>query len=215
MLKVISSVAILFSLVVSLSAQSQISGQDPNYPLTTNLTEDILKPYNHLFTKDGFDMDKMLAFRSFLIPYVQKEDPMGLFMYGKAHDLYPFKKGSPKDAAVALEYFLRASNLGLADASYILYGHYRNGYMNLPKDSHKALKYLSRVIQSSSGETKAAMYVGLARLYYAANGETGVNQSFPAVSYDNSKAKKYLSEALKLNPDNGWAKNTLAELNSK
>ena len=209
MIKVVSSFVVLLACAISLNAQTLITGQDSNTPLYTKLTENILKPYNQLFTKEGFDMDKMVAFREFLKPYAMQNDPMGMFMYAKAHDLYPFKKGNVKDAAVALEYFEKASNLGMADASYMLYGHYRNGYMNLPKDSYKSLQYLNKVIDQGSDKTKAAMLVGLARLYQSTDGETGVNQEFPAVSYNNAKAKQYLAEALKYNPDNGWAKNTL------
>jgi len=214
MIKVVSSFMMLFFCVFSLSAQTLIKGQDSSYPLYTKLTDKMLRPYNQLFTGDGFDMNQMMAFRAFLKPYVKKKDPIAMFRYAKAHDLYPFKKGSKKDAAVALEYFEKASNLGLADASYVLYGHYRNGYMNLPKDSHKALMYLKKVIKQGSNKTKAAMFVGLARLHQSDDGKTGINTSFPAVRYDNVKAKQYLSEAIEYNPQNGWAKNILAEIDN-
>lgn len=202
-------------LITPISAQTLVSGQDESMPLYTELTDEILTPYNSLFTKDGFDLEGIKGMRMFLKPYAKNGDPIGMLMYAKAHDLYPFKKGNKADALVALEYFKKASDAGLADASFILYGHYRNGYMNLPKDSHRALVYLHKTIQQGNSNVKAAMLTGLARLHQSSNGETGVNSSFPAVKYNPTMVKHYLQEAVKYNPNNSWAKTELATLSQQ
>lgn len=199
--------------IVSMSAQLLVNSQDANLPLYTELSDDILRPYNKLFSKADFSLEGMMAFREFLKPYAKKGDPIGMFMYAKAHDLYPFKKGSKKDGLVALEYFEKASNLGLADASYVLYGHYRNGHMNMPKDSFKSLEYLHKAIEQGTNTSKAALLNGLAKLYHSETGEQGVNKSFPAVNYNIESTKHYLQEAIKYNPNNSFAKGYLAELN--
>ena len=210
-----SILLVLMILVGSLTAQVLVENQDSNMPLYTELSDEVLKPYNKLFTKTEFNLEEMKSFRSFLEPYAMKGDPVGMLMYAKAHDLYPYKKGSKKDAAIALEYFEKASDAGLADASYILYGHYRNGYMTLPKDSYKSLAYLQKAIKQGNDKTKASLMTGLARLHYSETGEVGMNKDFPAVKYNTDLTKYYLSEAVKLNPDNMWAKDQLVSLNEK
>lgn len=205
----------LMILVGSISAQVLVDNQDDKMPLYTELSEETLSPYYKLFTKSEFSVEGMKEFRSFLKPYADKGDPIGMFMYAKAHDLYPFKKGSKTDAKIALEYFEKASNAGLADASYMLYGHYRNGYMTLPKDSYKSLEYMKKAMEQSNNSTKAALMTGLAKLHHSDEGEVGLNQDFPAVKYNTELAKYYLTEAIKLNPNNNAAQKHLASLNEK
>lgn len=212
MIKRISIFIILIASLINVDAQVLVNGQDSNNPLQTVLTDEILSPYNKLFSKKEFNMDQMLAYRAFLKPYAMKGDPIGMLMYAKTHDLYPFKKGSKKDAMVALQYFEKASDMGLADASYVLYGHYRNGYMTLPVNSHKSLEYMHRAIKQGNNSTKAALLGGLARLYHSEDGEVGMNEKFPAINYSLDSTKHNLMLAIKYNPNNNWAKTYLAEI---
>jgi len=210
-----SILLIMMILVGSLTAQVLVENQDSELPLYTELSDEVLTPYKKLFSKTEFNLEEMKAFREWVKPYAMKGDPVGMLMYAKAHDLYPYKKGNKKEAAIALEYFEKASDAGLADASFILYGHYRNGYMTLPKDSYKSLEYMQKTIEQGGDSTKAALMTGLARLHYSETGEVGANKDFPAVKYNTDVTKYYLAEAVKLNPNNNWAKDQLASLNEK
>ena len=214
MFKVVTIIIVSIFCVLTLESQVLVKGQDFDTPIYTELREEVISPYNKLFSKKEFSMDKMLAFRSFLKPYALKADPVGMFLYAKTHDLYPYKKGSKKDAAIALEYFTKASDLGLSDASYVLYGHYRNGYMTLPKDSYKSIEYLRKAIKQGDNSIKAALSGGLARLFHGDEGEIGANRSFPAINYSLDSTRYHLTQAIKYNPNNTWAKDYLAEINN-
>ena len=125
-------------------AQYRIPDQDPAYPLYTNLDTNAFKKYEDALGFETFNLKLVHEMRTVLKPALAKEDPLAYWLYAKSMDLYPYGHGNPKDAAIALEYYTKAADKGLARAEYFLYTLYRYGLMETGADEKKALTYLQR-----------------------------------------------------------------------
>jgi TPR repeat protein len=80
-------------------------------------------------------------------------------------DLYPYGDGEPNEAQIALDYYPKAANKGLAVAKRTLYDMYRYGLMEQVRDEQKVFTYLMRVIQHGDAAYKAKGYSDLAGLF--------------------------------------------------
>lgn len=179
-------------------AQHLIPDQDPAFPLYTRLDTNALKKYEAALDFETFNLKLVHELRTVLKPALANEDPLAYWLYAKSMDLYPYGHGNPKEAAIALEYYTKAADKGLARAEHFLFTLYRYGLMESGPDLKKALSYLQRAMQHGYDEGKAQCYLAMATLY-------GGSESRDLVQPSSDSALFYLEKALALTPNDTWA----------
>ena len=193
---------LLLSVYLLLAGKSQaqylIPDQDPSFPLYSQVDTNELKKYEAAFDFETFNLKLVQQLRKTLQPALAQQDPLAEWFYAKSMDLYPYGQGNAKDAAIALTYYTKAADKGLARAEYFLYKLYRYGLMDVPVDEKKALSYLQRAIHHGHTEGKAQCYLAMATLF----GENEPNSLFQP---NRDSTLVYLEKALALTPNDTWA----------
>ena len=178
------------------TGQHLIPGQDSAYPLYSKIDTIQFKQHKKVFDFEKFNLNRIYALRKTLQTQLATEDPLVDFLYAASMDLYPYGHGKPKDAGIALTYYSKAANKGLALAEKILFDIYRYGLMEQPRDEQKALMYLHRVIQHGNAGYKAKGYSDMATLFEA--GE------FTTIQPNKDSVLYYLEQALVYSPNDTW-----------
>jgi Sel1 repeat len=142
-----------------------VKGQDPKYPLKTRVSPDVEQQFSKFFVFTKADKTQIIKLRSILQPLADRSDPIALFWLAKTYDLYEFGIGDDKDAIVALKYYTKAADLGMATAEYFLADVYRYSLMGLVKDERKVISYLDRAKLHGNNSIKAAILLHYARWY--------------------------------------------------
>lgn len=177
-------------------AQYRVPGQDSAYALYSKIDTLQWKEYNAVFDFEKFDLNRIYELRKAIQPYVEAQDPLGEFLYAASLDLYPYGHGEPKEAQIALTYYTKAANKGLAEAERMLFDLYSYGLMGQERDEKKAFNYLQRVIKHGDATFKAKGYADLAGLF-----DSGTS-SF--VKRNKDSVIFYLEKALTYTPNDGW-----------
>jgi TPR repeat protein len=180
-----------------------VQTQDDAHKILTNidLKSPEIKKYTDALTYDLFNKNLVLEFRTFLKPYVEKNDILAFYLYAQAHDLYPLGHGDPADAREALIYYEKASNHSLAQADFFLYKVYRYSFLNQTPHAKKSISYLEKAITHGHSGIKASAYGELAGIYDKSNADALFAREF---SPDDKKTVDYLEKACKLDPKNAW-----------
>ena len=141
-----------------------VPGQDPKYPLKTKISPEAQQQLSKFFVFTKADKTQIIKLRSILQPLADLNDPIALFWLAKTYDLFEFGIGDDKDAIVALKYYTKAADLGMARVEYFLTNVYRYSFMGVPKDVSKVMSYLNRAKLHGNNEVKVEVLLELARL---------------------------------------------------
>ena len=158
---------LLLSLTHSFSSRAQhlILGQDSAFPLYSKIDTAQFKKYKSAFDFEKFNFARIQALRKTLQAKLPDQDPLIDFLYAASMDLYPYGHGKPKEASIALTYYSKAADKGLALAEKMLFDIYRYGLMEQPRDEQKALLYWQRVLQHGDASYKAKAYADMATFF--------------------------------------------------
>jgi len=189
-----------FQLLFSCNSRGQhlVPDQDPSFPLYTYVDSIQLKKYEAVFDFETFNLNQVHQLRKTLQADLPKQDPMIEWLYANTMDLYSYGHGNPKDAAIALTYYTKAADKGMARAEYFLHKLYWHGFMEVPRNEQKSLAYLKRAIQHGHKEGKAQGYLAMATLF----DENEPNKLFKP---NKDSVLFYLEKALALTPNDTWA----------
>lgn len=185
-------------------AQHRVTGQDSAYPLYSKIDTLQWKKYKAVFNFEKFNLNHIFELRKTLQPYLQSQDPLCEFLYAASMDLYPYGYGKPKEAQVAITYYTKAADQGLALAEKLLFDVYRYGLMEQGRDEQKAISYLKRMIQHGDAAHKAKGYADLATLL-----DSG---EFSSISLNKDSVLFYLDQSLQYNSKDTWVLDYAAEL---
>ena len=176
-----------------------VSGQDPKYPLKTRISPDVERQFSKFFVFTKADKTQIIKLRSILQPLADRSDPIALFWLAKTYDLYEFGIGDDKDAIVALKYYTKAADLGMATAESFLADVYRYRLMGLAKDERKVISYLDRARLHGNNSVKAAVLLDYARWYSKAIESDRTDFTF--IPKDDRKMLEALQSAYALDPN--------------
>jgi TPR repeat protein len=174
-----------------------VKNQDPKYPLKTRISKDTERQFLKFFTFTKTDRSRLLKLRLILQPLADRNDPIALYWLAKTYDLFEFGMGDDRDGIIALKYYNKAADLGMATVEYFLSSSYRYSFMGLPKDERRVVGYLDRAKLHGDSEVKVEVLLDYARWYSPHN-----RTDFAFIPRDSQKMKAALQEAYKLNPDN-------------
>ncbi len=175
-----------------------VKGQDPKYPLKTRISPDVEQQLSKFFVFTKADKTRIVKLRSILQPLADRNDPLALVWMAKTYDLYEFGIGDEKDAIVALKYYTKAADLGMATVESFLAGVYRYSLMGLAKDERKVISYLDRATLHGNNSIKAAILLDYAGWY----SPTSARTDFTFIPRDDRKMLEALRQAYALDPDN-------------
>ena len=173
-----------------------VQNQDPKYPLKTRISRDIEKQLGKFFVFTKADRSRIIKLRSILQPLADRNDPVALYWLAKTYDLYEFGAGEEKDAIVALKYYTKAADLGMATTEYFLSTVYRYSLMGLPKDERKVISYLDRAKLHGDRQVRVEILKDYARWYSPQDDRT----DFTFIPRDANKMTEALRSAYVLNP---------------
>ena len=192
--------------------QMEAPDQSVDYSIYSQLDSQIFVRAREIFKWSSFNKDSCLAFREELIPFLQKEDPLAFYLYGQTFDLFPFGLGNPEDAKIALKYYRKAADLGLATAEILLHDIYRYRLMNIPTDYNLSYRYLQLAGKHGSPALRAEVYRRMAGLYYSHKEEPIPNPRFPIVNLNIDSTLYYYQKSLALEPDHSWTLDNVGHL---
>jgi TPR repeat protein len=183
-----------------------VRNQDPKYPLKTRISKDTERQFSKFFTFTKTDRSRLLKLRAILQPLANLDDPVALYWLAKTYDLFEFGAGDEQDGKIALKYYNKAADLGMATVEYFLSMSYRYNFMGLSKDERKVISYLDRAKLHGDNEIKVEVLLSYARLYYPRE-----RTDFAFIPRDPQKMKAALQEAYKLDPNNTTVADWLGE----
>ena len=176
-----------------------VRGQDPKYPLKTRISPDVEQQLSKFFVFTKADKTQIMKLRPILQPLAEQGDPIALFWLAKTYDLYEFGNGDSLDAIVALKYYTKAADLGMAEVEYFLADVYRYRLMGLAKDERKVIGYLDRARLHGNNSIKAAVLLHYARWYSKTTAPARTDFIF--IPQEDRKMLESLGSAYALNPD--------------
>jgi tetratricopeptide (TPR) repeat protein len=178
-----------------------VRNQDPSYPLKTRISKDIEGKLSKFFVFTKADKSKILSLRSILQPLADRQDPVAIYWLAKTYDLYEFGIGDERDGQIALQYYQKAADLGMATTAYFLATVYRYSLMGIPKDERKVISYLERAKLHGDNQVKAEVFLTYASWY----SPTIERDDFKFIPRNRQKMEEALRSAYALDPNNTLA----------
>lgn len=201
---IILSAVLFFTIGIKAQKKFKIPGQDPEYPLYTEIDTADLRQFEGAFKFPMESTDKIFEFRDFLWPYIAKLDPFAEFLLARTFDLYPYGFGDSISADYAMVLYKRAADRNLAEAENFLYNTYKSGFMTLEENDSIAYIYLKRFMLHGDSGFKARGYRNLASMYYRGD--------FYNIKADTLKTIENLELSLKFDSTDTWTIDFLAGL---
>jgi TPR repeat protein len=174
-----------------------VQNQDPKYPLKTKISKDTERQLLKFFTFTETDRSRLLKLRSILQPLAERNDPVALYWLAKTYDLFEFGMGDDRDGAIALKYYNKAADLGMASVEYFLASSYRYRFIGLRKDERKVISYLDRAKLHGDSHVKVEVLLDYARWYSPSD-----RTDFAFIPRDPQQMKAALQAAYQLDPHN-------------
>lgn len=158
----------VFILLKNSSSQEKIPllGQDSAYQLYSTIDTSKLEPFKDIFVWGKLKLEMFDSLRMFLLPYLEKDDPLAIMLYAKTYDLGPYGYCNAEKDSIAMQYYQKLVEMKHANTELLLHKAYKYGDLHLEINYKKSLDLLDSAIKHGDYETKAYGYFEYAHIYY-------------------------------------------------
>ncbi len=193
-------------------------GQDSAYPVHTIIDSNELKKYANIMdfgcefmhVNNYGKLDSFLTFRDFLQPYVEKEDPYALYLYGRTFPSNHYNWTNPDTQETIAGYYEKASRQNLAMADYAQKALFETSLIRGYLDSSQVdcVKFLKKSLQHGDNYIKSLACWEMVDFFSS-------NFLPPYFEENDDSCIYYLQMAVKYNPKNNHAIKYLGYLYEK